>query len=244
MNKKGRCISTILGIKVDCINLTEVLKKLVRWVEGSGQRYIVTPNPEMLVEAQKDEQFKRVLNEADLAIPDGIGLVWSSRAIKERVAGAELMMEMCRLASQNGYKVFLLGGVGETASKAASKLEKKFDGLVIKAESGPQNIKQATDTENERVIKMINDFKPHFLMVGFGHNKQEKWISKNLNKLKVKVAMGVGGSFDYLVKPHLRAPKMIQGIGLEWLWRLALQPWRIKRQLRLVKFVWMKFKAR
>ncbi len=158
MNKKGRCISTILGIKVDCINLTEVLKKLVRWVEGSGQRYIVTPNPEMLVEAQKDEQFKRVLNEADLAIPDGIGLVWSSRAIKERVAGAELMMEMCRLASQKGYKGFFLGGGGETASKDASKIEKKIDGLVIKKETGPQNIKKGNDNEKERGEKKNKEF--------------------------------------------------------------------------------------
>ncbi len=242
MKQKGRYTSQILGVKVDCIKLTEVLKKVASWAEGQNKRYIVTPNPEMVVEAQTDTEFKRILNAADLSIPDGIGLVMSSRAIKERVAGAEVMMEMCRMASQNGYKVFLLGGLGEVANKAAEELEKQFEGLKIKAEAGPQSLDKATKQENERVVKMINDYKPKFLFVGFGHNKQEKWIDKNIEKLKIKVAMGVGGSFDYLVKPMLRAPKMIQGVGLEWLWRLALQPWRIKRQFRLVRFVWLRLK--
>ena len=87
------------------------------------------------------------------------------------------------------------------------------------------------------MVKEINEFKPELLFVGFGHKKQEKWIADNLDKLKIKVAMGVGGSFDYLVKPWLRAPKMIQKMGFEWLWRLMLQPWRIKRQFGLLKFV-------
>jgi len=123
------------------------------------------------------------------------------------------------------------------AKKAAEKLRNKFVGLEIKGSMGFDDVNRVSKEEGYGVVKEINEFKPELLFVGFGHQKQEKWIADNLDKLKIKVAMGVGGSFDYLVKPWLRAPKMIQKMGFEWLWRLMLQPWRIKRQFGLLKFV-------
>ena len=94
----------------------------------------------------------------------------------------------------------------------------------------------------EPSVAAINKIKPDLLFVALGHGKQEKWIAKNLPKLKVKVAMGVGGALDYIAKPWLRAPRLLQALGLEWLWRLALQPWRVRRQLSLVKFLWLVLK--
>ncbi|MBU1085858.1 MAG: WecB/TagA/CpsF family glycosyltransferase [Candidatus Beckwithbacteria bacterium] len=238
-----------MGLKIDCIPMERVLRKVEGWIRGSWKRYIVTPNPEMVMEVQSDAKFKDILNKADLRIPDGVGLVWAlnrkfrSGAECERVAGAEVMKELCKLASKKKWRVYLLGGQKLVAKKAAEKLRNKYDGLEIKGLMGLENVGRASKQENDEVIAEINKYQPDLLFVGFGHNKQERWIAENLAKLKVKVAMGVGGSFDYVIKPWLKAPKVVQKMGLEWLWRLIMQPWRLKRQLKLVRFVFLVLKS-
>jgi len=250
MKKKDCYINTVLGMKVDCTHLDGVLKKVAGWITDSRERrYIVTPNPEMVVQAQKDEKFKQALNGADIAIADGIGLVWAlnwinrrqKRRIK-RVTGIKVMEGLCRMADKNNWKVFLLGGGVGIAVKASVKLKQAYQNLQIMGWAGPQNIEKADKEEKRKLIKKINEYKPDLLFVAYGHAKQEKWIAENLDKLKVKTAMGIGGAFDYIVKPRLRAPKWMREMGLEWLWRLIMQPWRIKRQLALVKFAWLMFR--
>jgi len=237
MIKKDWYTSIVLGVRVDRIPMKRVLKTVEDWMENNRvKRYIVTPNPEMVIEAQKDKEFKRVLNQADLRIPDGMGLKLADKRIK-RLAGADVMMKLIKLADKKGWKVMLLGGKPGIAERAGSKLQERFKNLQLAVLAGPQKIKKVSVEENRNLIKSINEFKPDLLLVGFGHGKQEKWIAGNLNKLKIKVAMGVGGAIDYLVKPWLRAPKAVQIIGLEWWWRLMLQPWRLKRQLKLIKFM-------
>ena len=244
--KKDWCTRTILGVKVDCIWRATVLKKVAVWVKDGtkgASKVIVTPNPEMLVAAQKDKQFKDVLNKADIAIPDGVGLVWALKrkgcGKVERVAGADVMMDLIKRASSSGWRVFMLGGGSGVVDEAIKILKNKYPRLKVAGVTGPINIERATIEQNQVVRRKINRFKPHLLLVAFGHQKQENWIVENLPFLKVEVAMGVGGSFDYLVKPSLRAPKLVQDLGFEWLWRLVRQPWRVKRQLQLVKFVWL-----
>lgn len=246
MVKKDWYSKIVLGVKIDCISMSEVLKKVKGWVVGNGKKYIVTPNSEIVIQAQKDKEFKNILNKADLKIPDGIGLIWainkdycSGTLISKckRVAGVDVMLDLCKLAALEKWRVYFLGGEKLVAKKAAEKLRNKHLGLEIKGSIGLEKVDQASQLENKEVIEEINRYKPDLLFVGFGHGRQEKWINKNLRKLKVKVAMGVGGSFNYLVKPWLRAPKFMQKLGLEWFWRLVLEPWRIKRQLKLVEFV-------
>ncbi len=243
MIETGRYTKTVLGVKVDCIQKATVLEKVVSWLKSDRKRYIVTPNPEMLVEAQKDKEFKRVLNQADMAIPDGIGLVavlrWRGCSKVRRVAGADVMNDLIKRASSARWRVFMLGGGSGVVGLAIKSLKLKYPKLKVEGLTGPLRIEKATKEQNLVVRRKINQFKPHLLLVAFGHQKQEKWIAKNLRFLNTKVAMGVGGSFDYLVEPGLRAPKWVQGLQLEWLWRLVRQPWRIKRQLNLVKFVWL-----
>ncbi|AKM79035.1 MAG: Glycosyl transferase, WecB/TagA/CpsF family [Candidatus Beckwithbacteria bacterium GW2011_GWB1_47_15] len=207
----------ILGVRVDQTSTSSALKKVASWVKEREKRYIVTPNPEMIVAAQKDEEFRRILNRADLAIPDGVGLRLADRRL-QRVAGADLMLALIK----QGYKTLLVGGRPGVAQRAAERL-----GVLGMTEPS---------------VAAINKIKPDLLFVALGHGKQEKWIAKNLPKLKVKVAMGVGGALDYIAKPWLRAPRLLQALGLEWLWRLALQPWRVRRQLSLVKFLWLVLK--
>ncbi|MEA3354991.1 MAG: WecB/TagA/CpsF family glycosyltransferase, partial [Patescibacteria group bacterium] len=206
-----------------------------------------------VMKAQKDMEFRDILNKADLKIPDGVGLIWAINKTFhpgmeckykcERVAGVDVMLGLCKLAVEKKWRVYFLGGEKLVAKKAAEKLRNKYLGLKIKGSMGLEKIDKATKQENTKMINKINKYKPDLLFVGFGHGKQEKWIVKNLAKLQIKVAMGVGGSFNYLVKPWLRAPKLVQKIGLEWLWRLVLQPWRIKRQIELVKFVGLVLKG-
>jgi len=240
MLKKDRHISKVLGVRIDCIQLDQVLKKVEEWlVTNRGGKYILTPiNPEMVMLAQKDKEFLKILNGADLRIADGAGLRLADRRLK-RVAGASMMMALIKLAAEKGWRVFLLGGRGQAAERAAEKLRNKYSGLEIKGESGPEEIGKEKPKEKQDLIEQVNRFKPHLLFVGFGQVKQEKWIAKHLAKLKVGVVMGVGGAVDQVVKPWLRAPKLCQCLGLEWLWRLLMQPWRLKRQLALVKFVWL-----
>jgi len=244
MSQKDRYISKVLGIKLDITRKKEVLKKVESWLMANrGKRYIVTPNPEMVMLGQSDEEFKRALNGADIAIPDGIGLRLADKRLK-RVTGVEVMEGLVRLSAKKAWRVMLVGGKRGMAVKAAEGLRQRYGNLRIEAEAGPQQMEKATAAEKRKLVEKINQFKPELLFVGLGHGKQEKWIARNLAKLEVKVAMGVGGAIDYMVKPWLQAPKILRLMGLEWWWRLMLQPWRIKRQLALVKFMWLVVRKR
>lgn len=203
----------ILGVKVDRVDLEDAVDLVGEWIKQDKKRYIVTVNPEFVMLAQKDTEFKKILNRADLAIPDGTGLRLADRRLN-RVTGVDLMLSLIN----KGYKTLLIGARPGIAQAVAKKLG--VFGLT------------------ELDTKKINKIKPDLLFVALGMGKQEKWIVKNLPKLNVKVAMGVGGALDQIAKPRLRAPKIIRQIGLEWLWRLVMQPWRIRRQWQLVRFVW------
>jgi len=181
--------------------------------------------------------------------------------IFKRLSGIDLMQALCKKAGQKKWRVFLLGGKNDAAKNAALKLRiancelkienshqklKHFGGQakLIDYHSGAANVKKETINERNEAMKKINDFKPDLLFVAFGAPMQEKWIFNNLDKLNVKVAMGVGGAFDYLAGKVRRAPRLVQKLSLEWLWRLICQPWRIGRQLRLLKFVYLVIRER
>ena len=202
----------ILDIKVDNVSLSQAVERVEAWLETAKKHYLVTPNPEIIMLAQTDAAFKKILNQADLAIADGIGLRLADRWLK-RLTGVDLMLSLIK----KGYKTLLIGARPGIAQAAAKKLG--VFGLT------------------ELNTKKINEIQPDLLFVALGMSKQEKWIVKNLPKLNVKVVMGVGGALDQIAKPWLKAPKILQVIGLEWLYRLILQPWRIKRQWQLVRFL-------
>lgn len=214
----------VLGVKIDQVREQEAVELVSGWVKGKKKRQIVTPNVEIVMLAQKDKELKKILNQADLAICDGAGLRLADRRLK-RLTGVDLMLALIK----KGYKTILVGGQPGIARKAADTLRSNLVGL-------PTRLDLVGCSEPD--IQKINRFKPELLFVALGMGKQEKWIYKNLAKLDVKVAMGVGGALDQIVKPWLRAPLRVQALGLEWLWRLVMQPWRIKRQWQLVRFVW------
>lgn len=224
---------SILGVKIDDINIDESLKIVGKWLDGKTKRYIVTPNPEIVVMAQKDEELKKIINNADLAVPDGVGLKLSGDIVCN-IPGTELMEALIKMASENGFTTGFLGGRDEIAVKASERLQKKYPKLKISFAQSGGEIDKDGGTSTIYHLPSTN-----LLFVAFGPPKQEKWIAKNLKKLDVKVAMGVGGAFDYFSGKVPRAPRWIRDLGFEWLFRLIIQPWRIRRQLALLKFLWL-----
>lgn len=222
-----------LGIKLDNLTLEQARLKVRDFLVLPGQFKIFTPNPEMVVKAQKDENFKMVLNSGDLNICDGFGLSLFSGA--PRITGVDFMLEICKIAEEAGKSIFLLGTEKkEILEKTAKQLQNKFPKLkIVGYDTGPiiTDCHSECNEESLKVCNKINQSKAEILFGAFGMVKQEKWISENINKLStIKIAMGVGGSFDYISGIIPRAPLFMRRIGLEWLYRLIRQPqrfWRI-----------------
>lgn len=213
----------IAGMKIDSLSRKEVFEKIDGFLTDGLQHYCVLPYSGFVVRANRDEEFRRIINQADLSLCDGRGLMMVSclfgYPIKEQIAGVDLVREICQRYS----KVFLFGSSSEVVMKTASLFNvDSSDGY-----SDP--------------LEKINQVKPEILFVGLGMPKQEKWIVKNLKKMpSVKLAVAVGGSFDFISGRIRRAPKIFQVSGLEWTWRLVRQPWRIGRVFNaLVIFPWL-----
>lgn len=277
----------ILGVNISRVRMRQTVQMIENFLKNGAQHYIVTPNPEFLMAAKKDKEFKKILNKADISLPDGAGLLWAAtldqstrprhplrqrrnqaysnhqrstifkkfkiwikgliyglalliypeyckKALPERVTGADMAWQIGELCEQKNCSIYLLGGKEGVAMAAALKLKQKFPKLKIAgAEMGLTDLEpkiNGESKENLDLIGRINKARPDVLLVAFGQIKQEKWIDENLKKISsVKVAMGVGGAFDFMAGAAKRAPKSIQKFGLEWLWRLLLQPWRMSR---------------
>ncbi|MBX4186684.1 MAG: WecB/TagA/CpsF family glycosyltransferase [Candidatus Doudnabacteria bacterium] len=245
----------IAGVRVDNISTGETIQKIQEFVRSGQAHYIVTPYSEMIVFALNDPKYKEVLNNADLSLPDGVGVVFGSRLfgtrIDHRVTGRLLVYDIAALAEANGYTLALVGGINNVAAQAAYNLKRKYPNLKINlALSGrpfDENIIQEINHSNsdilrpfdENIIQEINHSNSDILLLAYSPPKQEKWLAENLKNLNVKVAIGLGGTFDYLAGIRLPAPKFVHYVGLEWLWRLVTQPWRIKRIWNAVPvFVW------
>ena len=216
----------LLGVKINNLTLVDALQKVEDLLLDSQQRYVVTPNPEFLVKAQKDEKFRDILNSADMSVPDGIGLIYASRflgsPLKQRITGVDLMEKICQVAAQKGWQVFLYGAEPEpdVALETAAVLKNKYKQLNIEV------LKSQGHTFSIAAKQIL----PTILFVALGSPKQEKWIAHYLKKMpQVDLAIGIGGSFDFISGRIKRAPVFVQNIGLEWFWRLFNQPWRISR---------------
>lgn len=235
---------SLLGVELSSGRFKTLLEEASTLMGGSRQGFIVTPNPEIVVYAQKDIRFRDILNKASLAIPDGIGLIWASRVLnlplRERVTGADFGEALIKEAADTKRSVFFLGGRGGVAARAALMMASKYPGLVVAGSwSG-----EAGEEGDEETLRRIGQKQVGLLLVAYGHPKQEYWIDRNLGKINVGVAMGVGGSFDFWSGDVKRAPAWVRSLGAEWLFRLIRQPWRIRRQSSLIKFIYLVLKEK
>lgn len=226
----------ILGVNIIKTTLLSAVDKISSYLKEEGNHIVYTPNSEMIMSAKKDAQLRDVLNNADLTVADGAGVVIASKILRdevpERVAGFDLISMMF---SSNAFKnvgFFLLGAHDDVVNKASENLKSDYNIKILGTHHGFFN-EQNTDN----VISKINSSGAKILLVGLGSPKQEKWISKNKSKLNVKVSIGIGGCFDVFAGNSKRAPEFFQVNNLEWLYRLYCEPSRFIRMLSLPQFM-------
>jgi N-acetylglucosaminyldiphosphoundecaprenol N-acetyl-beta-D-mannosaminyltransferase len=218
----------ILGVKIDIIDRQGVITKISEWLRGESQHLVTTINPEFLVEANKNKEFKDVLNFASLNTCDGMGLVLMSGRKLIRVTGVDITEDLLN-GKMTGAKLYLLGG----SQTSIDKLRKKYSNIVGGRSGG--KLKDGKFENQHEIIEDIKSSKANIILVALGQVKQEKWINDNLSKIKqVRVGIGIGGTFDYLSGEFKRPPKVFRSLGLEWLYRLIKQPSRIGRIWRAV----------
>ena len=252
MNKKERV--KVMGVNFDPVTYREALDRIFFMLKDGKQHQVVTPNPEILLKAQSDAKYRTILNRASLSVPDGTGIIWAAslegslsikkglwhmllmlvkpskvkRILPERVTGADLMRDILNMASKNGnnYRIFLLGardGAGKQIQSSYRFKDKNCQ--IVGAHEGSPN-----PSEDANIVSEINESGADILFVAYGSPQQEKWIHRNMKNIpSVKVAIGVGGAFDFLAGNVKRAPKFWRNAGLEWLWRLINQPRRVQR---------------
>ena len=225
----------MFGVLIDCVDQSAALERIGEFLRDGSAHQIVTVNLDFLHLAEQNAAFRATINEADLAVPDGMPLVWLSRVLGKpltsRVTGVELVHEGCRLASRSGVGVFLLGGTPEVAKVAAARVREQYPGLEVTAYSPPFG--PLSEEEDERIVEMILQARPGFLFVALGAPRQDLWIHAHLERLGVPVAMGVGCVLDLLAGTVQRAPAWMQSAGFEWSYRLMQEPRRLWRRYLL-----------
>lgn len=243
----------LLGLPVDRVRMATVLACLAEWIDTaratgaahqplhpvgavSGARHVVTLNPEMVMAARHDTALRDAIAGADLVLPDGIGVVWALRlrgeALPERVTGVDMLDAFAGLSATRGYRIFLLGAAPSVAEAAASRLTERHPDLrIVGTCAGSPDDSAALD-----IVAHITASGADAVFVAFGAPAQERWIAEHRQQLGSAVAVGVGGALDFLAGRVPRAPRWMRRCGLEWLYRLARQPWRWRRMLALPRF--------
>lgn len=220
-------------IPVDILSYSEILGQISLFIQTGKPHQIVTINSLMYNALLDDAELRETVTKSPLVIPDSIGIVYAVRylfGIKcRRTTGIDLIHELCRTKS----RLFMLGAKQDIIESAVDKLKAAFPGVNI---AGYRNGYFSREEENE-VIELIRNSKSNILLAGLNSPFQEKWLYNNLNRFNVQIVMGVGGSFDVISGKLRRAPHIMQNLGIEWLYRLAQEPWRINRMRDLPKFV-------
>jgi len=226
-------------VRVDDVTTDETLMLMEGMVAARHPCQVVTVNPEFIMRARDDRAFREVLESADLALPDGQGVLWAARRLRcplrERVTGSDTVPRIAALSAARSYRLFLLGARPGVAEAAAVVLAREHPGVQV---VGTYAGSPAVEEEAEVTARVIAA-RPDFLFVAYGAPAQDLWIHRNLTRLGVPVCMGVGGTFDFIAGITPRAPLWMRERGLEWAYRLWQQPWRWRRMLALPVFAWL-----
>lgn len=212
---------TLLGVKIHDISLDDALRQSEAWLREGGFHHIVTLGPEFILEAEDNPKFRQIINRSDAALPDGMGIkvgfLFHGRRFRHRVAGVEYIDGLLRMASRSGHSVFLLGAGPGVAERAAQRMTAQYPGLaIVGIETGRRW--PWTPVSHDRIVQRIRQARPDILLVALGAPKQELWIDRARHDLPtVRIAVGVGRTFDYYAGVIPRGPKILRRLGLEWL---------------------------
>lgn len=222
---------------IDVVTMKDAVATVKQFILQKKSHIVVTPNAEMIMMANQDKQLAHIINNADLVVPDGAGVVWAARyqgdIMPERVAGYDLVQNLLKEAVNEKYKVYMFGGAPGVAEKAKEIAEERYPGVqIVGTQSG--FFKKQDEFE---ILNAIKTCQPDILLVALGVPRQEKWLHEFKEGLKVPVAIGVGGTFDVMAGLVKRAPLWMQRGNLEWLFRLLSEPKRAIRMLALPHFV-------
>ncbi len=222
----------VLGVPVAAKQIPDVIKQIEDWI-ASGQtcHFVAFTGLHGISEANKDSQFKSILNAADLVVPDGMPLVWLGRlhghSLGRRVYGPELMETFCR-ETRSQYRHFFYGGAPGVAESLATSLRERF-GIVVAGTYSPP-FRDLTEEEDEAIVGRVHEAAPDLLWVGLSTPKQERWMHDHRTRLRVPVLLGVGAAFDLNSGRLRQAPTWMRECGLEWLFRLLAEPRRLWRR--------------
>lgn len=234
--------TSILGIRVDRVSQRQTLTCIDQMIERSRAaarpscQQVVTVNPEFVMTAQENAPFREAINRAALVVADGAGIVWAARylrkSVPERVTGTDLLPALATLCAERGYSIYLLGAAPGVAELTAQKLQQLAPALRIAGTYAGS----PAQAEEDEILERIRQSRADLLCVAYGAPAQELWIYRNLARLPVAVAIGLGGAFDFISGRQLRAPAFMRRMGLEWLYRLYREPRRWRRMLALPRF--------
>jgi len=243
--------ASICGVKIDRHSFDEVVEAITNYaVSGDVPEYVVTPNAQHVLTFQKDAYFRDIYHKAFLVVPDGVPLLWAAKLLKTplngRVNGTDLFEQLCAIAADKDLKVFLLGGRPRAADKAAQVLQSRHPTLNIAGTYCPPYGFEADAEELAKINRIIKIAAPHILFVGLGAPKQEYWIYANYKEVGVPISIGIGVSFELVSGMVTRAPVWMQKIGLEWFFRLMMEPRRLWQRYLIgnALFVWLVLKQR
>ncbi|WP_395090570.1 WecB/TagA/CpsF family glycosyltransferase [Armatimonas sp.] len=227
----------ISNTRFDNVSMAEAVERILQLVhKADSPQHVCTGNVDHLALLKEDAEFRVIYSSAALVLADGMPIVWLSRLrpdtanLAERVAGSDLLLELCRASAWTGLKLFFLGGMPGAADAAKAILEERFPGVQICGTYCPPKEIFETPEEQEKIAKILRATNPDVLLVGLGAPKQEKWIARHKMQLGVPVSIGIGGSFEMAAGMISRAPRLVQRTGMEWAWRLLQDPKRLYKR--------------
>jgi len=240
----------ILNISINKDVIESILDKAVQLIDNNQKFYICTINAYLAVKANEDSELLKILDNAEIVIPDGMPLVWysklSGKPIPERISGYEFFYNFSKIANKKKYSYFFFGGMNNTVLNIIrNRLKEEFGNIEVKGLICPPIMDTFPDEFDDCIVSTINKCKPDVLWVGVSAPKQEKWIYKNINRLNIKMAFGIGAAFNFYANVVRRAPLWMQKTGLEWLYRIYAEPKRLfgKYLIYNTKFIVLVFKG-
>jgi N-acetylglucosaminyldiphosphoundecaprenol N-acetyl-beta-D-mannosaminyltransferase len=223
----------VLGVGISASNMPIALAKIEHWISARKRYYVCVANVHSVMDSKRDLELRRIHNAAAMVTPDGMPLVWllwaSGYYKSGRVYGPDIMLSVCERSRQRRYRHFLYGASEVTLARLTANLQGRFPGLCIVGTYSPP-FRPLTVDEEEAVIDMINAASPDVVWVGLGAPKQERWMAEHRDRLEAPVLIGVGAAFDFHAGAVRQAPRSLQRIGFEWLFRLAMEPRRLWRR--------------